>query len=172
MSVKKEQPSTRLSREIAELLANGPTDERADDFLSLLIRKGSQKLIQEVMEQEVADYLGRGYYARDGAGHAGHRNGYEPKTLKTAEGKIVLDAPQLRNTTEPYRSKFLSQIDSLTPELERLVIEMYTRGLSTRDIEDTLKDPGGKSLLSKSGVSQITDALNDEFEAFQNRPGA
>ena len=169
MAIKKEQPSTRLSREIAALLATGPEGEHADDFMSLLIRKGSQKLIQEIMEQEVADYLGRGYYERDGTARVGHRNGYEPKTLKTGEGKIVLDVPQLRHTVETYHSKLLSQISTLSPELQRLVVEMYTRGLSTRDIEDTLKDGDGKSLLSKSGVSQITATLNEEFERFQKR---
>lgn len=45
----------------------------------------------------------------------------------------MIDVPQLRDTEESYRSSFLSQIKSMTPELERLAIEMYVRGLSTRD---------------------------------------
>ncbi len=75
----KEQPTTRLSREIAALLAAGPEEKQADDFLTQLIRKGSQKLIQEVLEQEVAEYLGRGYYERTAPAHPGQRNGYELK---------------------------------------------------------------------------------------------
>ena len=169
MSVKKEQPSTRLSREIATLLAAGPEEDQADDFLTQLIRKGSQKLIQEVMEQEVADYLGRGYYERDRQARSGQRNGYEPKTIKTGEGTIVLDVPQLRNTEETYRSAFVERIDAMTAELKRLVVEMYTRGMSTRDVEDTLVDEEGRSYLSKSAVSRVTDSLNAEFEAFQKR---
>ena len=72
----------------------------------------------------------------------------------------MIDVPQLRDTEESYRSSFLSQIKSMTPELERLAIEMYVRGLSTRDIEDTFKDKDGKNLISKDGVSQITEALS------------
>lgn len=169
MPLRKEQPSTRISREIAAMLAAGPDEKEAGDFLTHLIRKGSQKLIQEVLEQEVADYLGRGYYERGDQAHPGQRNGYEPKTIKTGEGKIVVDAPQLRNTTATYRSAFLERIDAMTAELKRLVVEMYTRGMSTRDVEDTLVDEEGRSYLSKSAVSHITDSLNAEFEAFQKR---
>jgi putative transposase len=89
--------------------------------------------------------------------------------LKTAEGKVVIDVPQLRNTDEIYRSQFLSQQNSISPELERLAIEMYTRGLSTRDIEDALKDEDGKILISKTGVCEITKELSEEYERFCNR---
>ena len=57
----------------------------------------------------------------------------------------------------------------MTPELERLAIEMYVRGLSTRDIEDTFKNKDGKNLISKDGISQITEALSEEYERFCSR---
>lgn len=58
-----------------------------------------------------------------------------------------------------------------TDVLERLVVEMYARGLSTRDIEDALGElAGGEApLLSRSTVSRLTDALHEEFEAFARR---
>lgn len=165
----KVQPSERISNEISELLERGCCD--SEDFLSILLRKSVKKIIQETLEQEISDYLGRDYYQRnpDGSGRVGHRNGYEPRTLKTAEGKVTLEVPQLRNTEEVYRSSFLGQIQSLTPELERLAIEMYVRGLSTRDIEDTFRDDDGKSLISKDGVSQLTEALSEEYRRFCER---
>ena len=46
---------------------------------------------------------------------------------------------------------------------------MYARGLSTRDVEDALTDATGDCLLSKSSVSNLTDSLNAEYEAFQSR---
>lgn len=162
--MKRSLPSEKVSREIAELLENGPGD--SEDFLSLLVRKSVQKIVQEALEQEVADYLGRGYYERNAASNKGLRNGYEPKTVKTAEGKVVVDAPQLRNTDETYRSGLLSQLNTISPELQRLAIEMYVRGLSTRDVEDTLKGTDGKPLISKDGVSEITEALSEEYERF------
>jgi putative transposase len=42
--------------------------------------------------------------------------------------------------------------------LERLVSEMYARGLSTRDVEDAFRDATGQTLISKSAVSEITGA--------------
>ena len=49
--------------------------------------------------------------------------------------------------------------------LERLVTEMYARGLSTRDVEDAFGDATGDMLLSKSAVSQITDRLWENYQA-------
>jgi transposase-like protein len=53
--------------------------------------------------------------------------------------------------------------------LERLTVEMYARGLSTRDIEDALEEATGNRLLSRTAVSQITEVLWDEYEAFAGR---
>jgi len=58
---------------------------------------------------------------------------------------------------------------TISPELERLAIEMYVRGLSTRDIEDALKDKDGRRLLSKDSVSEITESLSEEYERFISR---
>jgi len=49
--------------------------------------------------------------------------------------------------------------------LERLAAEMYARGSSTRDSEDALEDETGDRLMSRTAVSQITEALWDEYEA-------
>jgi len=46
---------------------------------------------------------------------------------------------------------------------------MYARGLSTRDIEDALLEATGDMVLSKTAVSEVTEQMNEEFEAFQNR---
>jgi len=53
--------------------------------------------------------------------------------------------------------------------LERLTVEMYARGLSTRDIEDALEEATGDRLLSRTAVSQITEVLWEEYEAFAQR---
>ncbi|MBA7694248.1 hypothetical protein ES703_102855 [subsurface metagenome] len=44
------------------------------------------------------------YYERNAGSRKGYRNGYEPKRLKTAEGEINPEAPQLRETEDTYRS--------------------------------------------------------------------
>lgn len=165
--MKKIQPSAKISKEIYELIQHG-CDE-SEDLLSLLIHKSVKKIIQETLEQEISDYLGRDYFQRNQPSRQGYRNGYEPKTLKTAEGAIDIDVPQLRNTETTYRSRLLTQLNHRTSELERLATEMYVRGLSTRDIEDTFTDDTGTCLISKDGVSQVTESLNDEYHRFCQR---
>ena len=54
-------------------------------------------------------------------------------------------------------------------ELERLAVELYARGLSTRDIEDAFTDETGRRLLSRAAVSEITEKLWAEYEDFCKR---
>ena len=54
-------------------------------------------------------------------------------------------------------------------ELERLAVELYARGLSTRDIEDAFTDETGQRLLSRAAVSEITEKLWAEYEDFCKR---
>ena len=56
-----------------------------------------------------------------------------------------------------------------TRELERLAVELYARGLSTRDIEDAFTDETGQRLLSRAAVSEITEKLWAEYEDFCKR---
>ena len=53
--------------------------------------------------------------------------------------------------------------------LESLVNEMYARGLSTRDVEDAFRDATGELLISRSAVSEITDRLWEDYQAFISR---
>ena len=52
---------------------------------------------------------------------------------------------------------------------ERLAVEMFARGLSTRDIEAAFRDASGASVLSRTAVSQVTERLWQEYEAFAGR---
>lgn len=169
MNGNKLQPSERISNELTELFLNGV--DTTEDLLSLLLKKSLQKTVQEMLEQEVEKKLGRGYYERrsEDSSEKIYRNGYEARKLKTAEGKVNIEVPQLRNTEEPYRSEILDHLGKRTTELERLVREMYVRGLSTRDVEELLRADDGELLLSRSSVSDITESLNEEYEKFINR---
>ena len=78
-------------------------------------------------------------------------------------------APQVRDTPEPFVSNVRAALSGRTRELERLAVELYARGLSTRDIEDAFTDETGRRLLSRAAVSEITEKLWAEYEA--RRPG-
>ena len=60
----------------------------------------------------------------------------------------------------------MSFLEGNSDVLDRLVTEMYARGLSTRDVEDAFRDATGELLISKSAVSEITDQLWRDYEAF------
>lgn len=159
-------PSTMVHEEIGELLAGGVVPET--NILSALAQLGVRYVVQQGLEQEQADHLGRGRYER-GAGARGRRNGYEDATLRTAEGGIGVRVPQVRDGEAPYRSKLVEFLAGNTEALDRLVVEMYARGLSTRDIEDCFRGPEGELLISRTAVSEITDRLWEDYQAFRAR---
>lgn len=159
-------PSELIREEIDELFANGSKQE--NNLVNRLMMLGLQHLGQLALEQEQQDHLGRGRYERSEE-FRGHRNGYEPATIKTAEGAVTLQVPQVRDGAEPFQPRLLEFLAGNSEILERLVVEMYARGLSTRDVEDCFTDATGNLLISKSAVSEISDALWEQFLEFQQR---
>lgn len=133
------------------------------------MRLAAGLIIEEGLEAEAKDAVGRDYYARGSAPGAGYRNGYRSGRVKSAEGAIDYSAPQIADRDEPFRSKLRKMLGHRTEELEALAVEMYARGLSTRDIEALFADEAGQSLLSRTAVSEITERLWAEHEAFASR---
>jgi putative transposase len=159
-------PPSVLVREDLDRLLGGGVDE-GTNIISTLVETVTQLVVQELLEAEQADYLGgRGRYERRGADQRGARNGYEPGRIRTAEGAVPVRVPQVRDAGETYRSNLMTFLDGNSDVLERLVTEMYARGLSTRDVEDAFRDATGELLISKSAVSEITDQLWEDYQAF------
>jgi transposase-like protein len=155
-----------MGREVREELAEG-----RDLAGSFFCRMG-KLMVEQLLNAEVSDALGRDKGERREAGQAGHRNGFKSRTLRTGEGKVELEVPQVRGLEDPYRSLIWQGLGRRSVSLEKLATEMYARGLSTRDIEDLLKelsDDGQTMLLSKSAVSQVTEVLWQEYESFTKR---
>jgi transposase-like protein len=159
-------PPSVIVREELDRLLNGNVDENTN-IISALVDTVTRLVVQGLVEGEQADFMGgRGRYERRGPDQRGSRNGYEPGRIRTAEGVIDVRVPQVRGTEEPYRSNLMSFLDGNSDVLERLVTEMYARGLSTRDVEDAFRDATGELLISKSAVSEITDQLWEDYQAF------
>jgi transposase-like protein len=152
-------------QQLQELLSGGA--DRGSNVVSALVETVTRMVVQELLEGEQADYLGgRGRYQRRSEGQVGSRNGYEPARVRTAEGAFEVAVPQVRGAGEPFRSSLMGFLDGNSQVLERLVGEMYARGLSTRDVEDAFRDATGQLLISKSAVSEITDRLWEDYQAF------
>lgn len=162
-------PSEKIGKKLEALLSQGLEGE--GNVTSALVRLGVERLVQELLEQEVTDFLERDHYQRrrPEQEHRGYRNGYESGRIRTAEGEVVVQVPQVRDSPQTYRSDLMTFLRGHSDVLERLAVEMYVRGLSTRDIEDALVDATGDRLLSRSAVSQVTEVLWADYEAFAER---
>jgi putative transposase len=78
--------------------------------------------------------------------------------------------PQVRGASTAYRSRLMAFLSGNSEALERLVVEMYARGLSTRDVEECFGDEEtGELMISRSAVSEITDQLWEDYRAFCER---
>ena len=155
--------SERTRNELKEMFAGKRGADRSG-----LVRQAARLIVEEALEAEAGQELGRGYYEH-GAGDRGYRNGYRMGKMKTAEGVIEFAVPQVSDTTEPFRSQIRQVMRGRTEELERLAVEMYARGLSVRDIEAAFTDESGRCALTKSAASELTERLWTDYQAFAGR---
>jgi putative transposase len=157
----------QVGQQLRQELAS--SNELAGDW----IRRAAQALVEQMLAAEVDEALGRASYQRRDEQQVGYRNGYKSRSLKTAEGEVAVKVPQVRELGEgPYRSPIWQALGKHSPALQKLAVEMYARGLSTRDIEEALDELGDgedQPLLSRSGVSRVTEALWEEYQAFIKR---
>lgn len=155
--------SERTRNELKEMFSGKAPADR-----SRLVRQAARLIVEEALESEATEVVGRGYYERGGE-RRGYRNGYRVGRVKTAEGEIEFGVPQVTDTAEPFRSKIRELIRGRTEELERLAVEMYARGLSVRDIEAAFTDESGRCVLSKTAASELSERLWTDYQTFASR---
>ncbi len=128
-------PSAEIEKRIDELLAGGVGVGDAEGPLSELAKLGAKLIIQRAVEEEFDAFLGRARYQRRPEAPPGKRNGYRPRRLRTAEGELAVEVPQVREAAEPYTSKLFprgSQRLLATEPLKAIVVGAFVRGLSLR----------------------------------------
>ena len=146
-------PAERLRRELESTL-DGVGEEV--DPVEAVGRVGARLILQQALEDEVTEYLGRARYERTAASTA-HRNGYEPVTVKTTSGSMQLERPRLRNVSQlDFASRVVGKGVARTHALEALVVASFLRGLSVREVEAALKEAFDEPVVSKSTVSRIS----------------
>jgi transposase-like protein len=136
-------PSEVKTQEMAQLLRGQYQGQDGQELVSALVRLSTERGLQEALEHEQAEALGRDRYARRELG-GGDRNGYEGGTVKTAEGVLRLQLPQVRGLREPYRSDLWAALGRTSDVLATLIVEMYAGGMSQRDIEAALEKALGQ----------------------------
>jgi putative transposase len=161
-------PSERLRCELNEVLA-GVGDH--DDPVEAVARLGARLILQQALEDEVTEFLGRERYARaDGEGGAIYRNGYEPRVVKTTSGPMGLQRPRIRDAGElGFESQVLGKGVARTHALEALIIVGFLRGLSVRDVEALLEETFGEQVVSKSTVARVCQGTAERYRAWCQR---
>ncbi len=139
------------------------------DGCAELVRLATRLIVEEALEAESGDKVGRGYYEHVAEPGQGYRNGVRTGRLKTAEGFIDYAAPQVAGRDEPFRSEIRTHLTGRTQALEDLAVELPARGLSVRVIEDAFKDESGRLLLSRTAVSELGERLWANYQDFTTR---
>lgn len=158
--------SMRTRQSLSDLIEGrlSSPDGRAE-----LVRLATRLVVEEALEAESRDAIGRDYYEHGAAPGQGYRNGSRTGRLKTAEGAIEYAAPQIAGRDDPFRSEIRDHLKGRTQALEDLAVELLARGLSVRDIEDAFKDESGRLLLSRAAVSELGERLWADYQEFATR---
>ena len=162
--VYKVKPMTDGKRNIIQGLLQEYNIETTEDIQAAL-KDLLGSTIKEMMEAEMDEHLG--YSKSQRSDSDDYRNGYKTKQINSSYGSMEIEVPQDRKSTfEPQvvkkRQKDISDID-------HKIISMYAKGMTTRQISDTLWDIYGFE-ASEGFISDVTDKVMPQIEDWQNRP--
>jgi putative transposase len=159
-------PSERLRRELDEVIG-GVGEE--DDPIEAIGRLGARLILQQALEEELTEFLGRERYERRGE-PVSHRNGYERVTVKTTAGPLELERPRVRHASAlGFCSEIVGKRVARTHALEALVVCSFLRGLSVRDVEAALEEAFEQPVVSKSAVARICASTRERYRAWCER---
>jgi transposase-like protein len=155
-------------------------NEKAKELVGLLAQEcGSMQDIQnllkhlfkgtveEMLESEMDEHLGYDKHSPLGDLSGNNRNGYNKKTIQTQLGKAEIKIPRDRNGE--FEPQLIEKYQNKSDGLEEKIIAMYAKGMSTRDIEDHLRDIYGID-ASPALISRITDKVLPAVQEWQSRP--
>jgi len=123
--------------------------------------------IEQMLEAEMDEHLGYEKNSVAGNNSGNSRNGYGRKTISSDYGECEIAVPRDRNGE--FEPKVLQKRQVRTDEIEQKIMAMYARGMSQRDIEDTIREIYGAD-ISQGMISRITDKILPEVNEWQNRP--
>lgn len=156
MSILNKEELRRQIREGKEISIDGVLDE-----FKVLLREA----LQTATEEELTSHLG--YEKHQESENQNYRNGYNKKTLKSKYGDVNVSIPRDRDGS--FEPKLVKKRETLIKGSEDLILSLYTKGMSVRDIQHHLDDLYGYE-LSEQTISNITNAILDKAKEWQNRP--
>lgn len=134
-----------------------------DGFLKEL----KKRLMERILEAEMSDHLGYDKYDIAGNGSGNSRNGKGTKVVKTDTGEVEINVPRDRNGE--FNPQLITKRRKRISGLDDVVLSLYSRGLTVRDIQAHLYDLY-ETEISKDLISKITDSVLEEVTEWRNRP--
>lgn len=151
---------------IAEAILNAYDPDSVEDIQGAL-KDVFGPIFESILQGELNNHLGYDSNSKEEKTGPNRCNGYGKKTLKTTMGELPIKVPRDRDGSFepeiiPKRTRDISSI-------EKKVLSMYAKGMSQRDISETIEEIYGFD-VSHQMISDITDAVLPELENWQNRP--
>jgi putative transposase len=138
--------------------------EEFKSFFDEMFKQG----VEEMLQAELDEYLGYEKYSKEGHNTGNSRNGSYPKTVKTESlGDMVLNIPRDRNSE--YSPQLIPKGQRMSDKLEEAIIGMYSRGMTTSDIREQVKQVYGVE-VSEGTVSNVTGRIIEHVKEWQSRP--
>jgi putative transposase len=165
----------KASRKIQEIMPGAEEVQRElskaksmDDFFGKegIFARLFAHTIEEMLETELSEHLGYEAYEVKGRNSGNSRNGRYTKKLRTSAGDTRIQVPRDRNGD--FEAQVVKKQVANTNELEDKIIGMYAKGMSVRDIQETLRELYGVE-VSPTTLSAITDKVWGLVEEWQNR---
>ena len=132
-----------------------------------LLKQLTKALLERALHAELTDHVG--YQKHDPAGNnsGNSRNGNSKKKLKGEFGELDLETPRDRNGS--FEPRIVAKNQTRFTGFDDKIISMYSRGMTTREIEGHLKEMYGVE-VSPTLISSVTEAVMEEVKAWQSRP--
>lgn len=133
-------------------------------------RRRIQKWLQDLLETEVTEFLGRGKsQRRQEEAVSGYRNGYgKPRRIALTAGTITVRRPRMRNLAERFESRVLPLFKRRTAELGAMLPQLYLHGLSSGDFELALRGLLGEGApLSAASLLRLKGVWQAEYESWK-----
>ena len=142
--------------------------ESMDDFFGKegIFARLFASTLEQMLEAELTEHLGYERYEAKGRNSGNSRNGAYTKKVRTSNGETTIRVP--RDREGEFEPQIVQKYANNTNELEEKILGMYAKGLSTRDIQDTLAELYGVD-VSATTISTITDKVWSLVEAWQSR---
>ena len=134
-----------------------------------LVQRLIKDVLENILEVEMGEHLGRDKYDRQtdiDQDDRNYRNGYSKKTLRSSFGDVDLDVP--RDRKAEFEPQIIKKYETVCNELDKKIISLYAKGMSTRDIQAEVEDLYGIT-LSPLMISKITDKVIATATEWQNR---